>query len=361
MRKTTDIARDRRRRLTLAASTALALLLAGGCEDLVVDGRGISVEGEGTVEGVVRLDMDGNGVIGGQDPPVPGIRMRLMAAGSGGVVDTASTNEEGLYRMTGVPIGDFRLVIDSTTLADNVQVFGLEPDPFFVAPQATVQASFGLTFPEVSLAEARALDQGERVFTRGIVLNQRPTPGDGVVHVREGNTYLRVTNVPSMTLAVGDSVRILGRTATSAGQPILEEATIIRLRLSDFTVIPLEVTSAQARTAQGGSLDAALVRIRQAVILDTVSVGNHLRVTADDGSGPVDLFLREFINFNRTQLVPNEALFVQATGLLVPVQDGTGEIRWRLTPRATGDLTVAPVPPPPAETPPSPPSSQQEP
>jgi hypothetical protein len=350
MRTRTEITHNRRRRLTLTASTALALLLAGGCEDLIVDGRGISVEGEGTVEGVVRLDMDGNGVIGGQDPPVPGIRMRLLAAGSGGVVDTASTNEEGLYRMTEVPVGDFRLVIDSTALDEDVQVFGLEPEPFFVGPQATVQASFGLTFPEVSLAEARALDDGRTVFTRGIVLNQRPTPGDGVVHVREGDTYLRITNVPSMNLTVGDSVRILGRTATSADQPILEEATIIRLRLSDFTVIPLEITSAQARTAQEGSLDAALVRIRQAVILDTVSVGNHLRVTADDGSGPVDLFLREFINFNRTQLVPNEALFVQATGLLVPEQDGTGAVRWRLTPRAPGDLSVAPVPPPPPPT-----------
>jgi len=231
-----------------------------------------------------------------------------------------------------------------------VQVFGLDGGSFPLGAGQTVQAGFGLNFPEFGVAEVRALPPGQRVFTRGIVLNVRNQPGDAVVHIREGNAYLRLTGVTPVALTIGDSVRVRGRSATSVGQPVLDDVTIFRLVQQTAFVTPVEVSSAAAATAQGGSLDAALVRIRDAVILDTVSVDGNLRVTANDGSGPVVVFLREFINFNRAQIVPGQTLFQQATGLLVPEPDGSGGTRWRLTPRAPAnpaDLTVALIPPPP--------------
>jgi len=327
---------------------AIALLAGGaaGCGDLVVDGRQAEIRATGAIGGTVRIDQDGNGILGGGDPPVPGLRIQLLSAVGGAVVDTASTNAEGTYLMPAAPVGEYRIGVDPATIPSDLHPFGFDPEPILLTADRNVQVNFGLTLQEFTPAEVRGLPSERWLFTRGIVLNVRNQPGDATVHIREGDTYLRVTEVDPVNLTVGDSVRVRGRTAVSATQPILAGATIFRLVPQAVLVTPVEVSTAQAALASGETLDAGLVRIRNAIIVDTASVGGNLRVTVNDGTGPVDLFLREFLTFNRSQLVPGGAVVSQATGLLVPVQDGAGLVRWRVNPRAQADLTVTPIPNP---------------
>jgi hypothetical protein len=177
-------------------------------------------------------------------------------------------------------------------------------------------------------------------MTHGIALNARSPFGDGVVHLQEGIDYLRATGVDRENIGAGDSVRFIGRTAKDAGLPILQDVRPFRLVAQAVFVQPVEVTSAEAASATGGDLDAALVRIRNALIEDTTSIGTNLVVRADDGSGPVELVLRDFLNFNRTLFNPDSTRFVEAVGLLVPLQVGAGQVRWRMTPRGGADLDV---------------------
>ena len=113
---------------------------------------------------------------------------------------------------------------------------------------------------------------------------------------------------------------------------------------------PLELNTATAATADGELRDAALVRIRDADIVDTATVigplGRDLRMTVDDGSGPLDMVLLELGGFNLGQVHPDSFSIREATGLLVPTQTAGGLVSWRLIPRSSTDLAVDPIPSP---------------
>jgi hypothetical protein len=154
-----------------------------------------------------------------------------------------------------------------------------------------------------------------------------------------------VTEVALVDLQVGDSVRVRGRTAVSVGQPILTDATIFRLVPRVTLVFPVNLTSSQAATASEGALDAALVRIDNAVITAAQQMPDgHFHVTANDGTGPVVVVLRNFLGFNLGPIVPGTTQFTFAIGLLVPTADGVGNVTWQMTPRAGGDIDVDPIP-----------------
>jgi hypothetical protein len=60
----------------------------------------------------------------------------------------------------------------------------------------------------------------------------------------------------------------------------------------------------------------------------------------NDGTGPLDIVLRGFIGFDRRPFDPDSATVDEAVGLLVPLQTGLGQTRWRMTPRFNDDLEV---------------------
>jgi len=116
--------------------------------------------------------------------------------------------------------------------------------------------------------------------------------------------------------------------------------------LAQQVLIPqaLEFTTGSAAGADGGSKDAALVRIRDADVLDTISVtseiGRDLHMTVDDGSGPLELILLELGAFNLAQVHPDSFSVQEAAGLLVPQRTGDGSVRWRMVARSAADLIM---------------------
>jgi hypothetical protein len=327
-------------RAIFAAPMVLLLLAASGCGDLIVSDRTLTIEGIGTVSGSVFLDADGNGAVDGEDPPFEGLGIQLVPAAGGSAVAATTTDTLGLFVMDSVPVGNFRLVIDPATLPDSIEVASEDPAPFAVEIAGSVERSFRLSFPTYTLQEVRELPEGQRVFTHGIVLNARDPFGDGAVHFQEDEVWLRATDVARATITRGDSVRVLGRTATEAGRPILTDARTFMLVQQAMLTVPVGVTTADARTADAERLDAALARVQSADVVDTVSVGQDLVVTVNDGSGPLEVVLRGFIEFDRTAMVPGGARFSRADGLLVAIRNEQGYVRWRLTPRGTGDVVV---------------------
>ncbi len=324
---------------TLAlATTALTALVA--CNDLLLDEQTLTITDRGSVRGYAYFDADGSESETQPDEPYEDLWVKLVTLG-GGTVARADTDSLGRFLMPQIPVGAYRVVLDEALAPDSVLVFGVdEPTPFVVAGGDTAQVVLRVAFGTVPLAEVRASPPGRRVITHGIALNPRNSFGDGVVHLQEGDVYLRATDVARSGLNAGDSVRFIGITAVDQGQPVLTDVRSVVLIDEAVLVIPRSLSTAAAASAAGGTLDAALVRIQNAAVVDTASTGSDLVVTVNDGSGPLALVLRGFIGFNRQPFIPGVATIEEAVGLLVPVQTGPGQIRWRMTPRFEGDVRM---------------------
>ncbi|WP_344017358.1 SdrD B-like domain-containing protein, partial [Microlunatus capsulatus] len=103
-----------------AADGVLVTLLAAGGTDLGVD---FGLAGTGTLGDLVWLDDDADGVAGPGEPGLPGVTVELRWPGTDGEPGTADdlvlsavTGPDGRWRLTGLPAGEHRLVLDPDTL-----------------------------------------------------------------------------------------------------------------------------------------------------------------------------------------------------------------------------------------------------
>lgn len=200
-------------------------------------------------------------------------------------------------------------------------------------------ADISASFQRVTVAQARTMTAGRLVQIEGLALNGWITFGDASVHLVDPTGSLRATEVTNSTLFAGDSVRFVGRIAMRDGQTVLSSVSPTVLLPNRTLPAPITVTTLQARTASGGTLDAALVRIQNATITDTATVAGNLIVGANDSSGRVEIMIRPSLGLLHSQFVPGAS--ISATGLLVPAAGGA---TWQIRPRAQSDLTITPAP-----------------
>ena len=253
---------------------------------------------------------------------------------------TEETDTTGTFTMKDVPVGSYRVSLDPSSVGDSLEVSGSAAE-LQVHRDSTSHASIGVSFPVLTFEEIRAAAPGRRVFTSGIALNPRPNFGDGVVYLQQDTIYLRATNVERATISTGDSLRMLGRVASNNGQPVLDEVTPFVLVNIATIPVALERHTGPAATADGGKIDAALVRVRAAEIHDTSTVNGDFHFYVDDGTGRIEIVLRSFLLANSSLVRPDTILRIkETTGLLTPFAEPTGGVRWRLLPRAGADLTL---------------------
>jgi len=319
-----------------ALSGAAALLAIASCTDSSNVSL-VEVSAVGGIVGQVYLDANGNGRPDEEDRPIPRLDVVLMANRGGAAVATAQADSGGVFRMTDIPVGSYRLGLDESSAGDSLSVSGNVQ--VVVVKDLTKQADLGVTYPVLSLEEIRTGSVGRKVFTSGIALNPRPNFGDGVVHIQADTLYLRATNVARAAIATGDSLRILGR--IKVDQKVLDEVTPFVLVNIAAIPIPLERGTGQSADAEGGKIDAALVRVRDAEIADTSTLNGDFHFFLDDGTGPIEVVLRSFLQLNPSPIRPDTIVRARAVaGLLVPVAEPTGGVRWRLLPRAGGDVIL---------------------
>ena len=324
---------------------AIAILATGvgltSCID-ATDVELLRIDATGVLFGQAFLDLDGDGGLAASDSPLAAVTVVLVASASGEAIREATTEADGSFILRDVPVGTYTLGIDGEVLGDSLIAVGSGAGTVTVELGDTAQVNLGASYPVLSLDEVRDAEPGRRVFTSGIALNARLNPDPaGQVHFQSAASYLRALDVERGSLSVGDSVRLLGRTAIEDGQPVLSLVT--PFVLVQLATVPVRVESStdEAASAGGGPLDAALVRIQRAEISDTATVNGDFHFTADDGTGPVEVVLRQFLGINPSPLRPDTIVRIQqATGLLTPHVDGTGTLRWRLLPRAGSDVTV---------------------
>lgn len=325
--------------LSLAAALAVG---AVACSD-VTDVRLLEISATGALGGQLYLDLNRNGTLDAADEPLRQTNVTLSVVGTGATQATVRTDADGEFLFADVPAGRYTLRVDPAVLGDSLATLMTVPD-FEVTLGDTLTADVGVSYPQLTLEELRAAPDGRRVFTTGIALNVRDNPTDGRVFLEGSSAYLQAVDVPRLpNIAVGDSVRILGRTGRQAGQPVLVGDSVPTVILVSRAKVPSAqaVTTGSAATAAGGVLDAALVRISAADITDTATVAGDFHFTANDGSGPLRVVLRSFLQRTTADLRPDTILRIQsATGMLSPHDDGTGQVRWRLLARTGGEVVT---------------------
>jgi hypothetical protein len=314
---------------------ALALAALFGCSNAGED-LGFNPTGTGTVLGFVYIDRDGSLDITQADTVVAGIRVGLVVSGTTDTTLAATTDATGNVRFTSVPFGTSRFVVDSNTVGDSLQIQAIDSSSVVLRANAAQQTVVGrLGFPVATVAEARALPTGTRVFVTGQILSGVDVFSDSTAHLAGGGVAIRLINATDLgpPSAPGDSARILGTVSALAGQPVLDLAQVFVFRLGQAPA-PVSLTTFLANNADTARQDANLVQLTDAVIDSTATVGTDFHVYVNDGSGPLVIELDGDILFPKGQYLPGKK--VTGRGVLVPAGNGS----WLFKPRVPNDVTI---------------------
>lgn len=330
------------RRRVFGSICASAVLLSGfGCTD-ATDVELLEITASGSVVGQAYLDSNGTMFPDEGDVALSDVTVFLSSTIDRVTVATAQTEGDGDFVFEGVPLGSYIIRIDDAVPGDSLVTVGPERR-VDVTRDASADAVLGLTYPVLTIEEIRAADPGRTVFTSGIALNTRRTfSEDHRIFIAGASSYLQATNVlyTNPPVAAGDSVRFRGRTSSRDGQPMLDEVTPFIVVTQARVTQPQDVSTAMAASADAGRLDAALVRLRNAEISDTLTSGGDFFFSADDGSGPIRVVVRSFLGRGTSDLGPSTLRIEEAVGMLSPHDDGSGTITWRLLVRSAGELVT---------------------
>ncbi len=332
--------RGRRRPWALPFASVMAVAAVSlSCGD-ATDIERLEIVGTGVLFGQAFLDLDGDGVPGAGDEPIEGAEVLLVTGTGGEVVQLATTDSIGAFTLFEVPVGTYRLALDTAAVGDSLEVLG---DNALVPIELgdTTRIDLGVTYPTRTIEEIASEPLGRRVFTSGIALNSRVNfDAEGRVHVLGASGFLRALNVERSAVTTGDSVRLLGTVVEDNGRPALDPATPEVLIAGAALVVPQSVTLAAAADASGGTLDAALVRLSDVFVTDTVTdADGDFHFVVFDAGDSVEVVVREFLAYPTEILRPDTVVWLsQLSGLLDPVADGAGGVRWRVLPRAPSDL-----------------------
>ncbi|MGQ0702886.1 MAG: hypothetical protein ACT4PM_07105 [Gemmatimonadales bacterium] len=316
----------------------IALVAAGGACSNAGSLLGFGPAATQNINVQVFLDRDRSGTFGAADTVYGPAGVSLRPVSGGQAIQTKTSGPQGTTAFENVPVGEYSITAEASSLGDSLVVAGVTPSLIRVqASQNPLNVTVRVAYPELSIRESRQALPGRRVLIRGLVLAGVQSFRDTTSYVQDTSGQIRLTRVSLQGGLTGnnpgDSVAVIGTVSSRAGQPVLDQASIIRLATRPAP-IPLIVTTAVAASAQNGALDAALVQITGAIITDTATIAPDFRVVGDDGSGPITLVLDLFMGFNRAVFVPGRSM--TARGVLVPT--GTGQ--WELKPRVPGDVAV---------------------
>ncbi|HEX8243665.1 MAG TPA: SdrD B-like domain-containing protein [Longimicrobium sp.] len=319
------------RRFAPAALTALAL--AAACESPPPN---LAVGGQGAVRGFVFLDRNGSGVVDAGDRALKGIVVSVTDASTGRVVTTATSDSAGLYTIHDVSVGRYRIVVDPQQLSDTLEVTAARDTTITVTVSDSLApvVRTGLSYPRLSIAQARARAVGKPVLVAGRIV---ALLGD-TAFLWDGSRAIRALHLSSTSSTpaadlLGDSVRIAGRMARSRGQPVLDSALVVPLTSLPLPA-PVSLGTSAAATAAGGTDDAAAVQVRGATVMDTVTRGGDSFLRLNDGSGIVEMRIGRGVPFSLTPFTPG--VVVNATGVLVP--SPADSTQWIMVLRTAADL-----------------------
>jgi hypothetical protein len=327
-----------------ARATFIALLAAAtaaACETPLED-RILDIDATGQVLVFLFRDNNLNG-LDNADTPLRAQKLFVRRVGVPSDFDEVTTDSLGFVHTVPLGIGQYQVELSPDILGDSLEVLG-GTAPFSLIAGDTVLVAVRVAFPSVSIDSARTLPIGKKVWVRGTTLHNAGIFGDTTLHVADSVAAIRITDV-LVNINAGNAVQVLGTRQERNGQPVHVYNSAIA---TGNVAIPraTALNTGQAANANGGESDAALVEIRNAAISDTAFAPFGKRLTIDDGSGPLEVFVHNSLGLSqndRRALAPG--ISFDFTGVLVP--SATTQNVWVLKPRTRNDIVPVIITPAP--------------
>lgn len=322
-------------RRTFFTVVSLVLLAGSTACDSGGPDRVISIETKGVAVGIAYVDRNGDGKPQVTDGFSQGVRVSLVVPDGQAEVAQATTDATGAYVMKDVPVGRYRVIVDTTTLGDTLRVSKIDSATVTISANDTARTTITLGYPQATMAQVRRLTLGRKVQVTGVALNGWSAFGDSTMSVADSSGALRMVRVRPSAVVTGDSVRLLGTVSIRDGQPVLTGVEVTVLATGLPAPVPADLTTAAAASGEGGQGDATLAHIQGATIISIqVNPDGERVASVDDGSGPLKVSIAP-----RSPITLQSAFVagatLEASGILVPSSGAAG---WVMRPRESRDL-----------------------
>lgn len=330
----------------LVAGAAIAACTNAGAD------RVLTVTGVAQVRGLIFFDRDGDQTFSIGDSAAKGVKLQLIAAGTVDTVARATADTLTVFAgspvnfsFKGVATGTYRVAVDTLTIPhDSMRITHID-SLVTLGNGDTAFVRISVAFPLVTIAAARALPVRTKVWIKGIALANANAWGDSTNSFSDptGGAAIRVTRInPAAFVFAGDTDRVLGTTDTLFGQPILRFASLLQVgQPGGPGAAPSSAVSVgQAKTANGGAADAALISLSlRVVILDTLSGPRgrilHVKDTTASLVDTLEVHLDTAAQFDSAHVTRDTInARVHLSGILFP---STVPGRWMLKPRSPAD------------------------
>ncbi|WP_415803664.1 DUF6359 domain-containing protein, partial [Marinicrinis lubricantis] len=272
--------------------------------------------GSGTVEGYIV----GYGSGGGSSP----FMVTKSASGNTNMVIADAADEQDTSKMLPIQLtssyrADFGLQTNPDNIGKKVRITG-SLEPYFAIPglksPTAIEFVQDVTDPHViSIAEARALNDGEPVVINGVVTTPSGAFGSKSVYVQDDTAGILLYQ-NSVDLEPGDKVKVTG-TKTTYGNEVEIVDPIVEIVGIDNVPAPIGLTPA----AVTGEVYGQLVKLSKVTVSDITVIGTYGSYSfyANGEDGRILIYVD-----NRTGLTKDkvaEGLVVNVTGVVVPYGD----------------------------------------
>src|SRR5690606_33406252 len=134
---------------------------------------------------------------------------------------STTNGQDGAFRFDAVPVGSYRVVVDTTPIRDSLRGARIDTAHDHVAAHGRAAVRRADSYRNVPIPEAHNRTVGPTVFIEGIVLNALAAFADSSIYVVDRSAAIRVVRIPHSEAVPGDSVRVLGTIGTRDGQPVI--------------------------------------------------------------------------------------------------------------------------------------------
>lgn len=373
------------------AGTAQAVAVASGSIDNTID---FPVVGAGQLTGSVIYDISNDGSIDADDPGLGGVAVTATWDGPDGpVVFDTVTNPDGSYVFTGLPAGDFTVVVDPSTLPNGIIDPTVDPD---AAIDLETVATVGSTIPAtgIDFAVSGTASLGDNVFLDSnengqLDQGESGVPGVTVIATVETTaglmTYTTITdgngNYEFTDLPAGDYTVSIDLTTVPAGMRATVDSlssTLVINGFDDSVDVPLVMMAGpqaidDAETTEPSTpvivpvLDDDDVRDGTTVTVVAITQPTHgtsvlnangtVTYTPDDGFAGVDTFEYTICDLESLEAAgdtpANRAVFCSTATVEVVTPAALSVVPPTTTPDPTQPVVTSPAAATPVTTTPS--------
>lgn len=255
----------------------------------------LSVEGAGSVEGLVFFDANEDGVYdpAAGDEALSGVGVAVQNRGTGETFSggAAQSGSNGRFVVAGIPAGTHDLLIDTLSVAEGVSICQNPLQVTVYLNETRFTEVRGRPGCLITIAEAKDLPIGEFAIVKGIVTSfpGQTETSNAFIEDETAGSRIFSGNLDGLGIEVGDQIEIGGIAEQYNNDFQFESVTLRNLIKDAATPTPRLVTTAELAASGSDYTDpiqGAFIRIEKAQLVGEFgSAGSSQNGTIDDGSG----------------------------------------------------------------------------